>query len=222
MPARPESEWKADHTGSTSKKDRRIPPISLTLIPVNGPKDTCNIPIKTINLDRKDWREDIEEYSYNALDKMRDFAERASFDPPKGSKSKQFDFSLTRARQDKLPGKENSLQRLLETYSRLNEFMNGCDWSKTKSPEKGDTKSIEKTYLDAKNEFMSENLMLMPKLRQDKATKEVIDLSEDDDKLLADIISKKIGKGTFNVGKDGALSISVHPPTTKDVNLVRP
>lgn len=220
MPAKPDSDWKTpDLTGSTTRKDRQIPPISLTLIPVNGPKDTSNLPIKTINLDKKDWREDLEEYSYNALDKMRDFAEKTSFDLPKSSSSKQFDFSLTR--KDKLAGKENSLERLLETYSRISEFINGCDWSKTKSPEKKDPKSIEKTYLDAKNEFMSENLMLIPNVKKNPVPKEVIDLSEDDDKILSDIISKKIGKGTFNVGKDGALSISVHTSPSKDGSPVR-
>lgn len=169
-----------------------------------------------MKFDQTGWKEEIEEY--NALDKMKDFAEKAAFDLPK-RKDKQYDFSLIKSadKRIKTPEKENNLEKLIESYSRISEFINGCDWSKLhgdKKPE--DPKALEQKYLDAKNEFMSENLMLMPKDSPKSVLKEVIDLSEDDD-VLNDIISKKIGKGTFNVGKDGALSISVHSLGNKDV-----
>ncbi|CAG9136004.1 unnamed protein product [Plutella xylostella] len=223
LPARPDDGWRIpDLTGSTAKRDRTMPPISLTLIPVNGPKDSSNIPIKTIDLDQKHWRADIEEY--NALDKMKHFAEKVAFETPKVGKDKnQYSFSLTKAKKTKeAPGKENSLEKLIETYSRISEFIDGCDWSKIKPVKKvEDPKAIEQKYLDAKNEYMSANLMLLPKEKPQSVLKEVIDLSEDDDSILTDIITKKISKGTFNIGKDGALSISVHPPGTKDLNLAK-
>lgn len=194
-------------------KDRTMPPISLSLIPVGGPDNTQNTPIKTINFDQSGWKDDEE---YNALDKMKDFAEKAAFDLPKRPKEKYFDFTLMKS-DKKSKDKENNLEKLIESYSRITEFINGCDWSKLQAVKKSeDPKSLEKKYLDAKNEFMSENLMLMAKETQQSVLKEVIELSEDDD-ILTDIISKKIGKGTFNVGKDGALSISVHP-FGKDMN----
>ncbi|XP_026742261.1 bromodomain adjacent to zinc finger domain protein 2B-like isoform X4 [Trichoplusia ni] len=221
LPTMPKScdEWKTPDIvmcpAAKSHRDRTIPPISLSLIPVSGPKDQ-NSPLKTIKFDQTGWKEEIEEY--NALDKMKDFAEKAAFDLPK-RKDKQYDFSLIKSAEKRLktPDKENNLEKLIESYSRISEFINGCNWSKLhgdKKPE--DPKALEQKYLDAKNEFMSENLMLMPKDSPKSVLKEVIDLSEDDD-VLNDIISKKINKGTFNVGKDGALSISVHSLGNKDV-----
>ncbi|XP_052754375.1 bromodomain adjacent to zinc finger domain protein 2B isoform X4 [Galleria mellonella] len=192
-----------------SNKDRVMPPISLSLIPV-GPKDTQNSPIKALNFETT-WKENEE---YNALDKMKDFAEKAAFDLPKPASDKYYDFTLMRTNETrpKAQDKENNLEKLIESYSRISEFMNGCDWSKFQADKKSeDPKSLEQKYLDAKNEFMSQNLSLMPKENHKSVLKEVIDLSEDDDNILNDIISKKISKGTFNIGKDGALSISVHP-----------
>ena len=120
----------------------------------------------------------------------------------------------------KAPEIDKYLEILIESYSRITEFINGCDWSKLQGDKKTeDPKSIEQKYLDAKNEFMSQNLALMPKDSPKSVLKEVIDLSEDDD-ILTDIMSKKISKGTFNVGKDGALSISVHP-LGKETSSVR-
>lgn len=204
-----------------TNKDRTMPPISLSLIPVSGPKDH-NAPIKTLNFDQSGWKEEVEEY--NALDKMKDFAEKAAFDLPKRPKDKYFDFTLMKAaeKKTKAPDKENNLEKLIDSYSRIGEFINGCDWSKLEGDGTNeDPKSIEQRYLDAKNEFMSQNLMLMPKQAQKSVLKEVIDLSGDDDNILNDIITKKISQGTFNVGKDGALSISVHPFGSKDMYLVR-
>ncbi|CAG4958104.1 unnamed protein product [Parnassius apollo] len=205
-----------------TNKDRTMPPISLSLIPVSGPKDNQNVPIKTLNFDQSGWKEEIEEY--NALDKMKDFAEKAAFDLPKRPKDKYFDFTLMKAaeKKTKVPDKENKLEKLIESYSRISEFINGCDWSKLEGDSKTeDPKSLEQKYLDAKNEFMSQNLMLMPKDTQKSVLKEVIDLSCDDENILNDIITKKISQGTFNVGKDGALSISVHPFGSKDMYLAK-
>ncbi|KAJ8707129.1 hypothetical protein PYW08_011263 [Mythimna loreyi] len=210
-------EWKTPEIvmgpATKTNKERIMPPISLSLIPVSGPKDSQNSPIKTIKFDQSGWKEDVEEY--NALDKMKDFAEKAAFDLPKRKDNKQYDFTLIKSAEKRLkaPDKENNLEKLIESYSRITEFINGCDWSKLQGDKKTeDPKAIEQKYLDAKNEFMSQNLMLMPKDKDSPKSvlKEVIDLSEDDD-ILTDIMSKKISKGTFNVGKDGALSISVHP-----------
>lgn len=195
----PKDEWKVPET---SKKERTMPPISLSLIPVTGPKESS--PIKTLNFEHGTWKEDVEEY--NALDKMKHFAEKASFDLPK-AKNKQYDFTLMKA-PEKKKEKENNIEKLIESYSRISEFINGCDWSKLEA-EKSDPKSLEKNYLDAKNEFMSQNLMLMPKESPTKSVlKEVIDLSEDDVNL-NEMIVEKLSKGSFNIGKDGALSISV-------------
>lgn len=175
------------------RKERIMPPISLSLIPVTGPKESPN---KNLSFEGG-WNEKEE---YNALDKMKDFAEKAAFDLPK--RKGKLDFSK--------PDKGNDMEKLIESYSRISEFINGCDWSK--SPEKPDPKSLErdpkleKKYLEAKNEFMSQNLMLMPKVTPKK--EEVIDLSEGEDDI-TDIIRKKLSKGCLNVGKDGALSISV-------------
>lgn len=213
-----ESDWKIPEIvmgpATKTSKERIMPPISLSLIPVPGPKDSQNSPIKTINF------ESYKEEEYNALDKMKDFAEKAAFDLPKRPKdNKYFDFSLMKAneKRPKVPDKENNLEKLIESYSRISEFINGCDWSKLQADKKTeDVKVLEKKYLDAKNEFMTQNLMLMPKDNQKSVLKEVIDLSEEDDNILADIITKKISKGTFNIGKDGALSISVHPFGSKD------
>lgn len=183
-----------------------MPPISLSLIPVSGPMGAKeNSPIKTLSFDQSGWKEEVEEY--NALDKMKDFAEKAAFDLPK-RKDKYFDFTLMKAADKKKPDKENNIEKLIDTYSRISEFINGCDWSKLQTDKKTDPKSIEQKYLDAKNEFMSQNLMLMPKESQKSVLKDVIDLSGDDENI-TDMIAKKIGKGTFSVGKDGALSISV-------------
>lgn len=218
-------EWKTPEIvmgpATKTNKERIMPPISLSLIPVSGPKDSQNSPIKTIKFDQSGWKEEIEEY--NALDKMKDFAEKAAFDLPKRKDNKQYDFTLIKSAEKRLkpPEKENNLEKLIESYSRITEFINGCDWSKLQGDKKTeDPKSIEQKYLNAKNEFMSQNLMLMPKDSPKSVLKEVIDLSEDED-ILNDIISKKISKGTFNVGKDGALSISVHPlgkdPSVRDI-----
>ncbi|XP_072937483.1 uncharacterized protein [Epargyreus clarus] len=204
-----DKEWKIPDIvmgpATKTQKDRTMPPISLSLIPVSGPMGAKeNSPIKTLSFDQSGWKEEVEEY--NALDKMKDFAEKAAFDLPK-RKDKYFDFTLMKTADKKKPDKENNIEKLIDTYSRISEFINGCDWSKLQSDKKAtdDPKSIEQKYLDAKNEFMSQNLMLMPK---DKSVlKDVIDLSGDDE--ISDIIAKKIGKGTFSVGKDGALSISV-------------
>ncbi|XP_063391251.1 uncharacterized protein LOC134676799 [Cydia fagiglandana] len=196
-----DTEWKIPDLvmgpATKTSKDRTMPPISLSLIPVSG-KDSHNTPIK-VNLEQS-WKDSIE---YNALDKMKDFAEKAAFDLPKTSKQ-NYDFSLlkTQEKKTKTSDKENSLEKLIESYSRISEFINGCDWSKLQD-KKDDTKTLEQKYIDAKNEFMSQNLMLMPK----KTVKEVIDLSEDDE--LTEL-TKRINKGTINVGKDGELSISVH------------
>ncbi|XP_061726231.1 uncharacterized protein LOC133531852 [Cydia pomonella] len=196
-----DTEWKIPDLvmgpATKTSKDRTMPPISLSLIPVSG-KDSQNIPIK-LNLEQS-WKDTIE---YNALDKMKDFAEKAAFDLPKSSKQ-NFDFSLlkTQEKKTKTSDRENSLEKLIESYSRISEFINGCDWSKLQD-KKDDTKTLEQKYIDAKNEFMSQNLMLMPK----KTVKEVIDLSEDDE--LTEL-TKRINKGTINIGKDGELSISVH------------
>ncbi|XP_028168023.1 uncharacterized protein LOC114358294 isoform X3 [Ostrinia furnacalis] len=214
-----DSDWKLPDIvmGPATKtpKERIMPPISLSLIPVPGPKDNQNSPIKTINFDQN-----YKEEEYNALDKMKDFAEKAAFDLPKRPKdNKYFDFSLMKAneKRPKVPDKENNLEKLIESYSRISEFINGCDWSKLPADKKTeDAKILEKKYLDAKNEFMTQNLMLLPKDSQKSVLKEVIDLSEEDDNILTDIIAKKISKGTFNIGKDGALSISVHPFASKD------
>lgn len=195
----PKEPVKAD--SKVDRKERIMPPISLSLIPVTGPKD--NSPM---NLEQ--WNDDNEEY--NALDKMKDFAEKAAFDIPK--RKHKIDSTL------KQPENTNNMEKLIESYSRISEFINGCDWSK--SPEKPDPrsvdkdpKSLEKKYLDAKNEFMSENLMLMPKKVNEeserKDTQEVIDLSESEDSDITDIIRRKLLRGSVNVGKDGALSISV-------------
>lgn len=211
MPTPKSDEWKVPEIvmgpAVKSNKDRTMPQISLSLIPVSGLKE--NTPIKTVNLDQH-WKGEEE---YNALDKMKDFAEKAAFDLPKRPNDRYFDFSLTKTPDKrKAPDKENNLEKLIESYSRISEFINGCDWSKLQSDRKvDDPKSIEQKYLDAKNEFMSQNLMLMPKDNQKSVLKDVIDLSGDDDNILTDIISKKVSKGTFNVGKDGALSISVQP-----------
>lgn len=196
----PKDEWKVpDPQG---KKERTMPPISLSLIPVTGPKE--NSPIKTLNFEHGTWKEEVEEY--NALDKMKHFAEKASFDLPK-SKNKQYDFTLLKA-PEKKKEKENNIEKLIDSYSRISEFINGCDWSKLQA-EKSDPKSLEQNYLDAKNEFMSQNLMLMPNKSPTKSVlKDVIDLSEDDEQING-IIAKKLSKGSFNIGKDGALSISV-------------
>ncbi|XP_059062491.1 bromodomain adjacent to zinc finger domain protein 2B-like [Achroia grisella] len=207
------ADWKVPDIvmgAAKSNKERVMPPISLSLIPVSGHKDTQNAPIKTISFETT-WKEDEE---YNALDKMKDFAEKAAFDLPKRSNDKHYDFTLMRAneKRPKVPDKENNLEKLIESYSRISEFINGCDWSKLQADKKSeDPKSLEQKYLDAKNEFMSQNLCLMPKDNQKSVLKEVIDLSEDDDNILNDIIARKINKGTFSIGKDGALSISVHP-----------
>ncbi|KAM3955970.1 LOW QUALITY PROTEIN: uncharacterized protein ACR2FA_010081 [Aphomia sociella] len=195
---------------SKSNKDRIMPPISLSLIPVSGHKDTQNSPIKAAKFDTT-WKDDEE---YNALDKMKDFAEKAAFDLPKRANDKYYDFTLlkTNEKRPKVPDKENNLEKLIESYSRISEFINGCNWSKLQADKKTeDPKSLEQKYLNAKNEFMSQNLSLMPNENAKSVLKEVIDLSEDDDNILNDIIAKKINKGTFNIGKDGALSISVHP-----------
>ncbi|XP_041988542.1 uncharacterized protein LOC121739961 isoform X4 [Aricia agestis] len=196
LPAKPD-DWKGPDGQKT--RDKTMPQISLSLIPVSGLKDSLVAP-------NEDWKETEQ---YNALDKMKDFAEKAAFDLPKRPSDKYFDFSLMKtADKRKVPEKENNIEKLIESYSRISEFINGCDWSKgkeVKKSERNDPHSIEQKYLDAKNEFMSQNLALMP---NDKA-KEVIDLSEDDN-ILNDIISKRASKETFNVGKDGALSISVH------------
>ncbi|XP_045508101.1 uncharacterized protein LOC123703935 [Colias croceus] len=189
-------EWKLPEV--MSKRDRTMPQISLSLIPVSG-KDS---PIKSLNYEQGMWKADTEEY--NALDKMKDFAEKAAFDLPKRS-DKYFDFSLTKTAEKrslhKPPEKENNLEKLIDSYSRISEFINGCDWSKLQNDKKvDDPKSIEQKYLDAKNEFMSQNLMLKP------VPKDVIDLSGDDE----NIDNKKDTK-IFSVGKDGALSISVQP-----------
>ncbi|CAB3241680.1 unnamed protein product [Arctia plantaginis] len=229
LPTIPKSvidEWKTPEIvmgpATKSYRDRIMPPISLSLIPVSGSKDSQHSPIKTLKFDQSGWKEDIEEY--NALDKMKDFAEKAAFDMPK-RKDKQYDFSIKTINVDKRlkpPEKENNLEKLIESYSRITEFINGCDWSKLQTDRRTeDPKSLEQKYLDAKNEFMSENLMLMPKDTSKSVLKEVIDLSEDDDNILTDIISKKISKGTFNIGKDGALSISVHPLGTKEMSLAK-
>nr|XP_032525130.1 uncharacterized protein LOC116776136 [Danaus plexippus plexippus] len=207
LPQKHTDEWKIPEIGPVVKnRDKTMPQISLSLIPVSGLKDS---PIKTLNLDQN-WKGELEEY--NALDKMKDFAEKASFDLPKRPNDKYFDFSLTKTPDKrKAPDKENNLDKLIESYSRITEFINGCDWSKLRGDKKADDpKSLEQKYLDAKNEFMSQNLMLMPKDGQKSVLKEVIDLSGDDD-ILKDIITKKINRGTFHVGKDGALSISVQP-----------
>ncbi|KAH9639525.1 hypothetical protein HF086_006498 [Spodoptera exigua] len=203
-------EWKTPEIvmgpATKTSKERIIPPISLSLIPVTGPKDQ-NSPIKTLKFDQSGWKEE-----YNALDKMKDFAEKAAFDLPK-RKDKNFDFTLVKSaeKRSKAPEKTNNLEKLIESYSRITEFINGCDWSQIQGDKKTeDPKAIEQKYLNAKNEFMSQNLMLMPKESPKSVLREVIDLSEDDD-ILTDIMSKKINKGTFSVGKDGALSISVHP-----------
>lgn len=196
-----------------TSKERIMPPISLSLIPVSGPDGSQNSPIKTLNFHQTGWKESEE---YNALDKMKDFAEKAAFDLPKRSNDKYFHFTLMKSEKKQ----ENNLEKLIDSYSRISEFINGCDWSKLPTNKKEDPKELEQKYLDAKNEFMSKNLKLMPKESPKSVLKEVIDLSEDDDNLLNDIISKKINKGTFNVGKDGALSISVHP-FSKDVTSVR-
>ncbi|XP_045782468.1 uncharacterized protein LOC123879027 isoform X3 [Maniola jurtina] len=207
-------EWKMPEIvmGPATKpnKDRTMPQISLSLIPVSGLKE--NTPIKTMNLDQN-WKETEE---YNALDKMKDFAEKAAFDLPKRQSEKYFDFSLIKTPDKRKPEKENNLEKLIESYSRISEFINGCNWSKSEDAKKDDPKSLEQKYLDAKNEFMTQNLMLLPKDTQKSVLKDVIDLSGDDD-ILTDIIAKKISKGTFNVGKDGALSISVQP-MGKDVS----
>ncbi|CAH0404305.1 unnamed protein product [Chilo suppressalis] len=212
-----ENEWKIPDIvmgpATKSTKERIMPPISLSLIPVTG-KDPQNSPIKAMNFETT-WKAE----EYNALDKMKDFAEKAAFDLPKKPKDVYFDFSLMKTSDKRLKGtdKENNLEKLIESYSRITEFINGCDWSKVPADKKTeDAKAIEQEYLDAKNEFMSQNLCLMPNDSKKSVLKEVIDLSEDDDHLLNDIISKKISKGTFNIGKDGALSISVHPFASKD------
>lgn len=216
LPTQKSEEWKMPEivVGPATKpnKDRTMPQISLSLIPVSGLKDTT--PIKTMNLDQN-WKHSEE---YNALDKMKDFAEKAAFDLPKRRNDKYFDFTLVKTPDKTKPEKENNLEKLIESYSRISEFINGCNWSKLDDP-KRDPKSLEQKYLDAKNEFMTQNLMLMPKDTQASVLKDVIDLSAEDD-ILTDIITKKIGKGTFNVGKDGALSISVQP-MAKDVSPVR-
>ncbi|XP_049882484.1 bromodomain adjacent to zinc finger domain protein 2B-like isoform X4 [Pectinophora gossypiella] len=204
----PDNEWKVPEivVGPALKtsKDRVIPPISLSLIPV--PNDGTKSPIKNPVLYQTSFREE----EYNALDKMKDFAEKAAFDLPKRTKEKQFDFTLMKS-DKKGKDKDNNLEKLIESYSRISEFINGCDWSKLQADKKSeDPKALEQKYLDAKNEFMTKNLMLLPKENQQSVLKEVIDLSEDDDNILSDIINKKIKQGTFNLGKDGALSISVH------------
>ncbi|XP_039748023.1 bromodomain adjacent to zinc finger domain protein 2B-like isoform X5 [Pararge aegeria] len=207
-------EWKMPEIvmGPATKpnKDRTMPQISLSLIPVSGLKE--NTPIKTMNLDHN-WKENEE---YNALDKMKDFAEKAAFDLPKRQNDKYFDFTLVKTPDKRKPEKENNLEKLIETYSRISEFINGCNWSKIEDAKKDDPKSLEQKYLDAKNEFMTQNLMLIPKDNQKSILKDVIDLSGEDD-ILTDLITKNISKGTFNVGKDGALSISVQP-MGKDVS----
>lgn len=201
-------EWKVPEIIIPPKKDRTMPQISLSLIPVSG-KDS---PIKTLNYEQGIWKEESEEY--NALDKMKDFAEKAAFDLPKRPNDKIYDISLVsaadKARKKELtqPVGDNNIEKLINSYSRISEFINGCDWSK--NSDKQDPKIIEQKYLDAKNEFMSQNLMLMPKDQK----KDIIDLSTDDDILMD--INKKMSQGTFSVGKDGALSISVQP-FTKDV-----
>lgn len=216
LPTPKSEEWKLPEivVGPATKpnKDRTMPQISLSLIPVSGLKE--NTPIKTMSLDQN-WKQSEE---YNALDKMKDFAEKAAFDLPKRPNDKYFDFTLVKTPDKSKPEKENNLEKLIESYSRISEFINGCNWSKLDDP-KRDPKSLEQKYLDAKNEFMTQNLMLMPKDTQASVLKDVIDLSNEDD-ILTDIITKKIGKGTFNVGKDGALSISVQP-MGKDVSPVR-
>ncbi|XP_038217570.1 bromodomain adjacent to zinc finger domain protein 2B-like [Zerene cesonia] len=190
-------EWKVPDV-VMGKRDRTMPQISLSLIPVSG-KDT---PIKSLNYEQGMWKAEPEEY--NALDKMKDFAEKAAFDLPKRASDKYFDFSLTKAaekRSQKPPEKENNLEKLIDSYSRISEFINGCDWSKKVDKKVDDPKSLEQKYLDAKNEFMSQNLMLKP------VPKDVIDLSGDDESMSD---SKKNSK-PLSVGKDGALSISVQP-----------
>ncbi|CAH2084096.1 unnamed protein product [Euphydryas editha] len=204
-------EWKIPEIvmgpATKTNKDRTMPQISLSLIPVSGLKE--NMPIKTMSLDQN-WKGEAEEY--NALDKMKDFAEKAAFDLPKRPNEKYFDFSLTKTPEKrKVPDKENNLEKLIESYSRITEFINGCDWSKLQGDKKtDDPKSLEQKYLDAKNEFMSQNLMLMPNDNNQKSIQNVIDLSEDDDNM-TDIVSKKLNKGVVSVGKDGTLSISVQP-----------
>lgn len=226
----PKEPLKTDVT-KTEKKERIMPPISLSLIPVTGPKE--NSPIKTLNFEQGSWNEEVEEY--NALDKMKDFAEKAAFDLPK--RKGKLDFSLKPPEHQK----GNNMEKLIDSYSRISEFINGCDWSK--SPEKTDTKSLEKDpkslekkYLDAKNEFMSQNLMLMPKKvytdpkcdfkpkpkgTLKEALEEVIDLSEgeENDDNITEVIRRKLLKGLLNVGKDGALSISVQQ--SKEYGSVR-
>ncbi|XP_021208326.1 uncharacterized protein LOC101745407 isoform X2 [Bombyx mori] len=194
-------EWKVPDVSmgpAKAHRERAMPPISLSLIPVCCPNES---PIKNI----LDWK--VEQEEYNALDKMKDFAEKAAFDLPK---RKDYDY-LKAGDKKKPPDKENNLDKLIESYSRITEFINGCDWSKLQTDKKTENAvALEKKYLDAKNEFMSQNLSLMPKETKKSVLKDVIDLSEDDD--VTDVVSKKIlNQGTFCVGKDGALSISIHP-----------
>ncbi|KAJ0170230.1 hypothetical protein K1T71_014158 [Dendrolimus kikuchii] len=203
-------EWKTPEIvmGPAKAKDRSMPPISLSLIPVNPPKE--NSPIKTISFEST-WKED----EYNALDKMKDFAEKAAFDLPK--RKDKFDFSLLKANEKKLKTeKDNNLEKLIDTYSRIGEFMNGCDWAKLQAKKIDNVTALEQKYIDAKNEFMSQNLSLMPK-ESPKSFKEVIDLSDDDD--TSDVTNKHI-KSTLNLGKDGTLSISIHPPG-KDIGAAK-
>ncbi|VVC94996.1 unnamed protein product [Leptidea sinapis] len=195
------NEWKVPEA-LTKPKDRTMPQISLSLIPVSG-KDA---PIKTLNYEQGTWTQE-----YNALDKMKDFAEKAAFDLPKAKADKNYDFSLTKAAEkaQKIPEGENNLEKLIESYSRISEFINGCDWSKLVNEKKvDDAKALEQKYLDAKNEFMTQNLMLMPKDNKKSVLREVIDLSTEDENILSEI-NRKISQGMLRIGKDGALSITV-------------
>lgn len=202
-------------------KDRSIPPISLTLIPVNAPKEA--IVIKPTKPEQTSWKVGIEEY--NALDKMKDFAEKASFEIPNRPKDKyNFDFTLMKTQESKKVAAKthnkaetkDPLKTLLDSYSRIEEFMNGCDWTDTKVTST-DPKLVEQNYLAAKSEYLLDYFKLKPKETPKSVLKDVIELN-DDNEILNDIISNRNkGVHTYNVGKDGALSISIHPMgTTKD------
>lgn len=181
-------------------KERNIPPISLTLIPVN-PKNE----LKTWNFEE-----------YNALDKMKDFAEKAAFDLPKKKEKYNFDFTLIKANANKQTDKDQ-MKQLFESYSRINEFIKGCDWTNLKIESK-QPKEVELKYLEAKREYMIRNLNLIAK-EQKSVLREPIEL---ENRLLGDIIGKRDkGVHTYKLGRDGALSISVHPKGSSKDGLVR-
>lgn len=154
--------------------------MSLTLTPVSTQQHPANPPTQN------QWKD----YEYNALDKIKNFAESAAmnFSPTKSKLDAKKDFKLIPVKQEPKPHyksnavsvikvtnpkvhKEDLMNKILDSYSRMGEFVSGqCDWTKETldlakaKTSADDLKVLEEKYLSAKNNYMSSNLMLMPNL----------------------------------------------------------